>query len=620
MGARAPVCSGAGVEARDTVAAVTHADAGTAVRGGRPTRAIAPPRRLVQALREHPLRTGFAVYLVAAVALLLPVWLDPAHRWAGPSGDAEQAIWYLGWTPHALLHGWNPLTTTHIGAPVGANLAWNMLMPLPGLLLAPITLLAGPVAAYNFLITLGVALSGLAAMAFLRRHVEHPAAALAGGALYAFGPFMVGQIAGHPNLVAAAAIPPLVLMLVEDLLTGRRGAVRTGVGLGALAAVELLVWEEALATTAVAGAVVLVVLGLLRRDQVTAQLPRVARALGVGVLVAAPLAIPFLVQQFLGANAVHGGIQARGFFVTDLLNPLVPTQTAVLAPAPLTRISDGFTGNVLENDAYLGLPLLMVVAWTARRRWRVLTVRAAALTGGALLILSLGPTLHVAGHDTGITLPWRAVQALPLVGEILPSRLDQYVDLTAALLLAIAADRALRGGTAGTSRLAPLAALAVGVTLLPLLPYPTTPSAVPQFFSGAGVQRIPEGSTALVAPFSHGPHSSTAMLWQATAGFRFRMPEGYYISPDSAGRAMGGPAASELGNDLAQIEATGTAPALDQATISRLRSQMGSWGVTSVVVGPMDHEAETLDFLSAVLHSFSTEVDGVHLWVVGSAS
>ena len=596
------------------MATATRAEAATTASRRAAGVAPVPARRLDAQLRTHPLRTAFGIYLVAAVALLLPAWLDPANTWAGPSGDAEQAIWFLNWTPHALLHGWNPLSTTHIGAPTGVNLTWNMLMPLPGVLLAPITLSLGPVVAYNVMVTVGVALSGLAAFAAARRHVEHSLAAVAGGALYAFGPFMLGQIPGHPNLVAAAAIAPLVLMAVEDLLSGRWSPMRAGVRIGVLAAIELLVWEEALATTAVAGAVLLTILAVLRRSAVRVHAGRMAVALGVGAAVAAPVALPFLAQQFLGANAVHGGIQARGIFVTDLLNPLLPTRTALVSPSAATTVSDGFTGNILENDGYVGIPLLLAVAWTLRRFRSDLVVRATGLTAAALLLLSLGPSLHVGGHDTGIPLPWRAVQALPLLGEILPSRLAQYLDLALAILVAIALERGLIARPAARRRMARLTVLTAGLLLLPLIPFPTTTAQVPAFFRGSGVARIPEGSTALIAPFSHDPHSSTAMLWQVAANFRFRMPEGYYISPDRQGRAMGGPAASELGDDLAAIEATGRVPALDAGAVARLRGQLRGWGVTSVVVGPMAHQAETIDFLTAVVGSFSVPMNGVALW------
>ena len=61
----------------------------------------------------------FVTYLLGAVAVTIGAWRDPTSGWAGSCCDQEQAIWYLGWTPHALAHGLNPFFTTQIGAPVG---------------------------------------------------------------------------------------------------------------------------------------------------------------------------------------------------------------------------------------------------------------------------------------------------------------------------------------------------------------------------------------------------------------------------------------------------------------------------------------------------------------------
>src|SRR5437588_7423096 len=72
-------------------------------------------------------RGGLAIfvgYLVAAVVVTLGAWRGPASGWAGTCCDQEPAIWYLGWTPHALAHGLDPFFTTQIGSPAGVNLMW----------------------------------------------------------------------------------------------------------------------------------------------------------------------------------------------------------------------------------------------------------------------------------------------------------------------------------------------------------------------------------------------------------------------------------------------------------------------------------------------------------------
>ena len=45
----------------------------------------------------------------------------------------------LRWVPYALAHGHDLLVTYHLHYLDGVNLRWNTSLPLPGLLLAPVT-------------------------------------------------------------------------------------------------------------------------------------------------------------------------------------------------------------------------------------------------------------------------------------------------------------------------------------------------------------------------------------------------------------------------------------------------------------------------------------------------
>ncbi len=84
-------------------------------------------------------------YLVGAVALTMWLWRDPASRLvAGNPSDADQFAWFFRYDATAVAHLRLPaLITTGMNAPQGISLMWNTAMPLPGVLLAPLTLLAG---------------------------------------------------------------------------------------------------------------------------------------------------------------------------------------------------------------------------------------------------------------------------------------------------------------------------------------------------------------------------------------------------------------------------------------------------------------------------------------------
>ena len=110
-------------------------------------------------------------YLLAALAVTLWLWRDPASRTvAGNPYDADQLAWFLRYDATAIAHGHLPaLITTAMNAPRGVSVMWNTFMLLPGALLTPVTLLFGPQTALTVLMTAGFAGSALAMFYVLRR-------------------------------------------------------------------------------------------------------------------------------------------------------------------------------------------------------------------------------------------------------------------------------------------------------------------------------------------------------------------------------------------------------------------------------------------------------------------
>ena len=93
-------------------------------------------------------------------------------------------------------------------------------MPLPGVLLAPLTLLAGPQASLTVLMTVGFAGSALTMFATARRWQASIAAAGLAGLVYGFSPALIQSSAGHYDL-QFAVLPPLIIDAAVRLVTGR---------------------------------------------------------------------------------------------------------------------------------------------------------------------------------------------------------------------------------------------------------------------------------------------------------------------------------------------------------------------------------------------------------------
>ena len=111
------------------------------------------------------------LYLAGAVALTWRLWAGPAGRMqAGDENDINLFAWFIRYSAESVAHGSLPaLVSTAMNAPHGINLMWNTSLLLPGVLLSPVTLLAGPQVSLTVLLTLGFAGSAAAMFWVLRR-------------------------------------------------------------------------------------------------------------------------------------------------------------------------------------------------------------------------------------------------------------------------------------------------------------------------------------------------------------------------------------------------------------------------------------------------------------------
>ncbi|MHB8588259.1 MAG: hypothetical protein ACYDA0_05305 [Candidatus Dormibacteraceae bacterium] len=539
---------------------------------------------------------ALAAYSLLAVATFSSTWVDPSESWIGTPKDPQLFVWYLGWIPHQLSQGHNPLFTDLLSYPSGVNLMWNTSIIFPAVLLWPVTALFGPLVSYNLLITGGVALSAWFGFLAARRFLDGDLLCFVAGLVYGFSPALMAQARGHPHVLVALFAPIAIILGHEILVRRRLDPAVAGVLAGVAAALQLLTGEEVLAVTLVIAALGVVLLALLHRAEVRASLPYVAKATGVGLAVFAVLAAYPLGFQFLGPERVFGSVQGPDVYVSDLL--------AFFLPSNLIHV----TGNVTENDAYVGLPLLVLFAAGLALGWRTPAIRWVGSMAVLVAVLSLGPHLHVDGTVTPLLLPWAAVARLPLMSSALPARLMAIGFLGIGIVVAYACARALaaaRPWRIGAS----LVMLAGLVAIAPPLPYPSIHAAAPAFFSpGGDVGKIPEGSVVLVTPFSS-KQSTDAMYWQAVADYRFRMPEGDAFTP---GPYLG-PHPSFLQSALDQLDAGGAVTLTPEARAVAL-ADLRSFGVSTIVAGPSAGQGAIVEFLSQVEGQAPVDDAGVKVW------
>jgi hypothetical protein len=570
--------------------------------------------------RCAPILTSVSIYVAIAVFGWWSIWSHGGSRFAVQGGaDPAVSMWFLTWAPYTLLHPHNPLFSNFGNYPFGVNMVLNTAVLPLGYLLAPVTLLAGPVASFNVLGMLSPILAACSALALLRRFTTWYPAAFVGGLLFGFSPYVVAQATGHLNLEFVALLP-LTLLVLHDLVVRQRGRpVSKGLWLGALITVQFFISSELLLDTLALAFAGVIIIALLDRDDARSHVRFAARGLGTAAIVVV-VALAYPVWFVLaGPGHVVGPIQLSAQeYRADLLGSIVPDSFERFAPSAFTRSANNFVhGYRIENGSYLGLPLMafLGVAAIALRRTRVVLV--AALLGALAFVLSLGSTLEVANHDyVSVVLPETVLAKLPLVSNVIPARFSLFVTLFAAVVLAVALEHLHAARLWGRSRAAIVAPIVLGLALLvplvPAWPIPAQATVIP-YFTSAAARAIPLNSVALVYPFPD-QFYATPQAWQASTFLRFRMPGGRFIVPEP-GTKIAGTSRSSVTDTVLRKLALGRPPHRSPALRAEIDDQLRAWHVRTILAAPEGAEpAQAISYLTWLLGRAPRTSNGITVW------
>lgn len=554
--------------------------------------------RSARSVRAHGWRSllaGGVGYLALSVALWWNVWsTHPTSVTTCGCGDTSLFTWFLEWPAYALSHGLNPLYSTYLFHPGGVNLLSNTAEVGVGIVLAPVTWLFGPVATLNVALTLSPVLSAFTMFVLLRRWVSWTPAAFVGGLLYGFSPFEVVSLTDAHLMLGVAAMPPLLVLCLDELLVRQRWRWwATGLAIGCVALAQVLVGTEMLVImiiAAVIGVGLVVLAGIVRRDTLTARAPYAVRAAGAAVvssvvLLAYPAWFALAGPAYLSGDVwgTKGLLSYGGDTLSLFARPMVPSARITA----LTHQLGGYQHPTLSQQ-YLGIGLLavLVVGLLVWRRDARLWLFAGV--GMISAWLSLGLSFHT------WTL-WRLVVRAPLMSNVIPSRFVLVVYLAAAVMLGLILDHAY-AATAGHQHVTPArtalgwcTALAVAlVALVPIasyfadgLPLTAVPVQLPEWFTAAAPE-LPPGQVLLVFPFAF---RQSNMTWQAVGGMRYAMVGGG--GPNSVLSRAGKEARGQ--EYLSNISLSGGPQTVTTAEVEAVRGALAGWGVTGVVLPDPTH-------------------------------
>ncbi|MGO8721954.1 MAG: hypothetical protein ACLQRM_04310 [Acidimicrobiales bacterium] len=572
----------------------------------------------------------FLIYLALAVVVWWHAWFSgPSVSLAAGSLDPSQEVWFLAWALHVLEHGGNPFFTRAAYAPEGVNLLANTSVLGLGALLAPITALFGPISSFNVAVTLAPAASAFTAFVAIRRYATWQPAAFVGALCYGFGPFLAVDLRyGHLNLTFLA-IPPLILLVLDDLLVRHRHRpVVTGATLGALVVVQFFISTEMLLLTLIVASLGLLVLALGHLHKVPAAARRAAPGLLTGFLVAgAALAYPawFALR---GPRHVAGPVFAN-------LNNLSSTVAAIVLPhgerAGVAFVSGG-------NGAFLGVPLLVLLVVAAAVWRRDAFVRFAISMTVITYIVSLGTALHLTQASTGLPLPGAVLGHLPVFDSIVASRFGAFVDLFAGLGLALVLDR-LHAGDFGVlaryrvprpfgtkSRSSQLrrsvgCAVITVVAVFPLVslprwPYPVVALEEPPIFHRVPLTVLTAGS--VVRDYPPVLIDDTPLVWQAEGGFSYELSDGYAIVPGPQGLSTEEPPVDALAVVFAAVVlGTLKLPATQTTDLAVRRAVVADKITALVVTLGAKGSGAIVAVLSSAFGPPTRRVSGAEVWALG---
>jgi hypothetical protein len=465
----------------------------------------------------------------------------PANSLIMPGGDVAEQVWFMGWLPHALTHGLNPFVSQYLFAGSGGvNLMVNTSVMFPALLLAPLTLLGGPILAFNVSVVLAPVLCAWPMMLLARRFTSSFFLSLIATVLWVMSPYVMCHLGFAHLHQTVTFFPPVVILLAASLVEGRRSARRTGV-LGALAViVQFFTGSELLAMAAFEVALGLMVLAVLRPKFVRAHAAKGVHAL----LVAGGIAVVVLAYQlwveFFGPRHTTGSPWGAEYSIGNKLAGFVHASVGLGHGDRLTSLM-GKPGLPDAPLSFLGWGMILTVVATCIWLRRNRIVQVLGLVGFVTFVLSLGVDVRVSG-TTEVLIPWAPWQLfthVPVVEQLIPGRFVQFVGFAGVLLCLIGWD-ALRTSLKPKGKLVASlgVCMAVAVVLVQQVlvvnaPFPSSVQFVePKFFVDYGANPTPEGRL-LTLPYPNSGFGlqSAPMTYQARSGFTYQLLGGYVLVP-----------------------------------------------------------------------------------------
>ena len=549
-------------------------------------------------------------------------WLHPDHGVRDNRSDQAQFQWMMAHGARVVTEFAYPFASDRMNVPDGVNLMANTSVLSISLPMTPITLLFGPRTSFLVFLTAGLIATGVAWYFLLSRVlIRSRGPAWLGAGFCAFAPAMVSHANAHPNIVSQFVVPLIIWRTLRLTEPGRW--LRNGVLLGLVIVWQAFLNLEILLMAAIGLGVVVLALAIGRPELRPAARPFGA-GLGVATVVAGVLLAYPLHVQFAGPGAYQGLSRLIRGYRTDLASFVGWSRESLAGDA---RTNAHLVKNPTEENAFFGWPLAVLVValvWWLRRNVVVLGLAA---VGVVFALFSLGREIRYDGRDTGIPGPWAALEGLPLLHSVVPTRWSLALTPIVGLLLALGADqvrRLVRRHTAARRQIRFVTATVLTMALLPLLPTPLPSVRLdppPAFVtSGAWRPYVAGGHSVVTLPLPDTDYADP-LRWAAETRLGMPLARGYFLYPDTrpgAGRVALFTAPPRPTSTLFRtIRRTNGVPAITPRDRVAAVDDLRYWRAGAVILDPRLRQADALrQGMTELTGVEPVSVGGVWLWDV----
>src|SRR5208282_2542837 len=254
----------------------------------------------------------------------------------------------------------------------------------------------GEPATYNIFAMLMAPLAAFSAFLLCRRVTGAFWPSVLGGYIFGFSSYMLGEVLSHLNLVAVFPVPLIVLVTLKKL-DGEISAQRSAILLAALLTIQFLCFPELFATVTLVGGFSLLLAFVLFDSDVRIRLRSLVSPIIGAYLISTAVLSPYF-YYLLAFGHPSGSFWPPSRYCADLIGFLVPRQTIWWGCADFaTAISGRFAGTIMENGDYLGVVLIVFIEIFRRRFWPTPAGKFLTISFLAIIIATIGPTLHIAG-------------------------------------------------------------------------------------------------------------------------------------------------------------------------------------------------------------------------------